>query len=94
MEDDEISQWCYRMERCFFSDESSEIDMSKVNKLVSEFSAFSDYDKSSIIAWCCGQLSGHRRRLDKGEGKIGVTKEEKREILMAFLENVVDDYTT
>lgn len=88
---EEIANICRKMEQCWNSD-YSDIDMSKVNRAISEFHKLEPYEQGSAIAWICGTLSDYRKRLDKGEGKIGVTKAEKRKVLMEFVEMLVENH--
>lgn len=61
MGEKETLRLCRKMEHCW---NGNEIDMTKVNNIVSEFYQLPDFEKSCVIAYCCGQLSGYRRKLD------------------------------
>lgn len=62
MSSDGCTKWCRRLEQCNYTD-SNEIDMSRVNLMVSEFNHLTFGDQCTVMAYCCGQLTGWRQTL-------------------------------
>ena len=85
---DEINRIGLMMECCHDRMNSKDIDMHMVRHVVSLASNLSDYDKSQLLAYCCGQLSGFRQQL-KRPIRIKILKEVCHcdENLKAFIES-------